>query len=334
MASFNSAVTTDQGITLVADLLAGQQIVFTKLVTGSGVYTGEDVERTKLQKVTELRDQRQEFEISSITKTTDTCVLLKTLISNKDLTTGYRMTEIGVYAKKQGDEGDGILYSVAVAKEADYFPCYNGFAAVEIVEEYYITVSDTTEVLLQAGSGASVLIEDFHKLKIEIAEIENRIDNLDEQTVKKSDILKTIEEVQANTDDENVVSAIVVDGMIDTLNAMTDNGTIKGIEVRGDGVYITYVPSDGADTVSKKLGRPTITTTGGRILGTDGTIDVGKGHYAAYIVGLTGKYGNSVGVGDYGNYEFSATYNSTTGLITWHSDVHNFGGYAYIVVID
>ncbi len=168
MAAFNAAVTTDQGLALVADMIAGEQLVFTKLVTGSGIYSVEEQERTTLQKVTALRNLRQEFGFSNVSKVTDTCVLLKTLISNVNLTEGYRMTEIGVYAKKYGDEGDGILYSISVAKEADYLPHYNGFVAVEIIEEYYITVSDTAEVSIKTGSGASVLVEDFEKFKIEI----------------------------------------------------------------------------------------------------------------------------------------------------------------------
>ena len=38
------------------------------------------------------------------------------------------------------------------------------------------------------------------------------------------------------------------------LNAINDNGAIKGMEAREDGVYITYSPTGGADTVTKKLG--------------------------------------------------------------------------------
>lgn len=46
------------------------------------------------------------------------------------------------------------------------------------------------------------------------------------------------------------------------LNAINDNGAIKGIDAREDGVYITY--STGADTVTKKLGRSgTIAGVGG-----------------------------------------------------------------------
>ena len=46
------------------------------------------------------------------------------------------------------------------------------------------------------------------------------------------------------------------------LNAMNDNGAITGMDAREDGVYITYVPADGADPVSKKLGSNGITYLG------------------------------------------------------------------------
>ena len=43
---------------------------------------------------------------------------------------------------------------------------------------------------------------------------------------------------------------------------MNDNGAITGMDAREDGVYITYVPADGADPVSKKLGSNGITYLG------------------------------------------------------------------------
>lgn len=175
MADFYGAVTTDAGISLVADLLTGEQLVFTKLVTGDGIYTDEEVDRARLQKAEELRQPKQEIEFSSMEKITDFCVLLKALISNEGLTEGYRINEIGVYAKKPGDEGDGILYSISVAREADFLPHYNGVAAVEIVEEYYITVSDAAEVTIQGRKGAAVLLEDFEEFKKEIKEQIDRI---------------------------------------------------------------------------------------------------------------------------------------------------------------
>lgn len=38
--------------------------------------------------------------------------------------------------------------------------------------------------------------------------------------------------------------------------SLTDSGAITGMDAREDGVYITYIPSNGADTVTKKLGSP------------------------------------------------------------------------------
>ena len=204
MAEFYAAVTTDAGMTLSADLLIGEQMVFTKLVTGSGIYDEHEMTRTSLQKVTQIKEPRQEYEFSNIEKVTDNCILLKTLISNVNLTEGYRMTEIGVYAKKQGEEGDGILYSVSVAKEPDYLPRYNGLAAIEIIEEYYITVSDAAEVSLQVGSSAAVLREDLEKLRLELLdevnkkldEIQKQIGNLgDLETTSKECIVDAINEI-------------------------------------------------------------------------------------------------------------------------------------------
>lgn len=45
-----------------------------------------------------------------------------------------------------------------------------------------------------------------------------------------------------------------IDALNRDLHALNDSGAIKGLDAREDGVYITYVPTSGADTVTKKLG--------------------------------------------------------------------------------
>lgn len=40
------------------------------------------------------------------------------------------------------------------------------------------------------------------------------------------------------------------------LTALNDAGAIQGLDAREDGVYITYTPVVGADSVTKKLGNP------------------------------------------------------------------------------
>ena len=36
--------------------------------------------------------------------------------------------------------------------------------------------------------------------------------------------------------------------------SLTDSGAITGMDAREDGLYITYIPSTGADAETKKLG--------------------------------------------------------------------------------
>lgn len=71
--------------------------------------------------------------------------------------------------------------------------------------------------------------------------------------LERDEILATDEEIEANTDPNKIASAVAVKRLNSEIEALNDEGAIKGLEVReGDGVYITY--QDGADTVSKKLG--------------------------------------------------------------------------------
>lgn len=72
------------------------------------------------------------------------------------------------------------------------------------------------------------------------------------------DILSTKEELMANNDAGKTPDALLVKQLNSDLNAMNDNGAITGMDAREDGVYITYVPADGADAVTRKLGSPDI----------------------------------------------------------------------------
>lgn len=58
MADFYEAVTTDAGLALSADLLTGEQMVFTKLVTGSGEYAEGELTRSRLQKAWQIKEPR------------------------------------------------------------------------------------------------------------------------------------------------------------------------------------------------------------------------------------------------------------------------------------
>ena len=64
-----------------------------------------------------------------------------------------------------------------------------------------------------------------------------------------------------STSSNVAASAKALSQLNNNLMFITDNGAIKSLDVREDGVYITYVPTSGADSVTKKLGNSGITIT-------------------------------------------------------------------------
>lgn len=126
------------------------------------------------------------------------------------------------------------------------------------------------------------------------------------------------------------------------LNAINDNGAIKGMDAREDGVYITYVPSSGADSVTKKLGNEP------QLLGTltgNGTFDCKKiANYKQltkdnfFIIPKTVRARFNAPSGtDSSNMGWNSTkelksieYNADTGILSFYlttSDSYSYGSY-------
>ena len=166
MAIWRGAVLTRAGNELLVTAAAGKQIIFTRMVTGCGIYTEEEKDRAALANATALKQQVQEFPFSSCEKQSEQSMLLKALITNKELTESYTMTEIGVYGKEVGAETD-VLCSITVTnsfEESDFFPPYNGLRPDQIVMEYCITISPDAEVTVNM-KGAAALAEDLEEFK-------------------------------------------------------------------------------------------------------------------------------------------------------------------------
>ena len=95
MAEFKTAMLTNEGKKLLADTLAGKaKLKFYCIGIGGGSYDGTE----DLNAMTELKFQKQKVFLNSISKENNNCVKIKALISNENLTEGYYMTEMGLYA--------------------------------------------------------------------------------------------------------------------------------------------------------------------------------------------------------------------------------------------
>lgn len=165
MARFNDAYLTDAGADLIAQSITdGVKIDFVRMEIGDGEYTEEEKSKDVLRKRTSLKNKRQESSFNSVEKAKDSAVKLKAAIDNRNVTNGYRMTEIGIFAKASGDTAsDGVLYSIAVATEADYMPPES--TPITYIQEFYTKVGNAENVEITVSTGVYALAEDLAELE-------------------------------------------------------------------------------------------------------------------------------------------------------------------------
>jgi len=131
---------------------------------GDGEYTEEEKSKDVLRKRTSLKNKRQESSFNSVEKAKDSAVKLKAAIDNRNVTNGYRMTEIGIFAKASGDTAsDGVLYSIAVAVEADYMPPES--TPITYIQEFYTKVGNAENVEITVSTGVYALAEDLAEVE-------------------------------------------------------------------------------------------------------------------------------------------------------------------------
>lgn len=163
MPKFRAAVMTDAGASLMAAAFAeGFQMEFVKMLIGSGKYEENEKTVEALKKRTDLKSKRQEVGFSSTASAKENVIQLKALVTNENLDEGYHMTEIAVIAKKAGEGEPEILYSIAIADEADYLPPKE--SPIEIIQEFYTKVSNTEKVSINLNMSTVALAEDVEKI--------------------------------------------------------------------------------------------------------------------------------------------------------------------------
>lgn len=171
---FQNAVITNAGASLLTRAQAGElSIEFTRIVIGDGIYTETEKEVSALQTQSALKSEQNSYPLSNIEVHNEHSIKVTTLITNQDPTTqetlvssGYFINEMGLFAKvKGGDNDTEVLYSIAVTagETGDFMPPYNGQYPAQIIQEYYVTVNNSAEVIIQSNNGAVALADDLQK---------------------------------------------------------------------------------------------------------------------------------------------------------------------------
>lgn len=130
MAKFNGFILTEKGRELLAKGLAGETITFTKMAIGDGTSLTSERERTALV------NQITTLPILNINvKRNGTCEI-NALLTNKSVTTGFYIKELGIFA--HGNDNVEILYAYNISTSPDFVPPFSVNNVVEI--EYVDTI--------------------------------------------------------------------------------------------------------------------------------------------------------------------------------------------------
>lgn len=170
MAEFSKLVVTRKGQALIAKILAGTatDIDFVSVAASDASYSVDELEGLE-----SLSAIMQESEISRKTRTNEVAVKVETAFSNTDLTVGYHMRTLGLFANDP-DEGK-ILYAATVETSGNcYMPPYNGITVSGAYIQLITTVGNADNVSLEVNPGAIATIGDIQRLQKQIDELAKR----------------------------------------------------------------------------------------------------------------------------------------------------------------
>ena len=175
MAEFSKLVITNKGQALLAKMIAVEgSVEFTKVSASSTAYTD-----AQLEGLTSLSDVKQTSLISKVTRTNEVAIKVEAAFTNTELTVGYYMKALGLYAVDP-DDGE-ILYAVTRETSGNcYMPAYNGITVSGAYVQLVTTVGNAENVSLEVDQAAVATIGDIQDLQKQIADLEAFIGYSDE----------------------------------------------------------------------------------------------------------------------------------------------------------
>lgn len=164
MGSYNSAVTTTAGQSLIARAIAGNlPCTLTSAKTTAYVVPGS----TSLASLTSLPDIKQSEAITSASVVSNTQVSASVRFNNTDITLNYMINTIGVYAKVQGDSSETLL-AVITAIDPDVMPSYSAASPVAYVYDITLSISNASSVNIVVAPTGSPNYSEFNLVKDEV----------------------------------------------------------------------------------------------------------------------------------------------------------------------
>ena len=232
MAEFTKLIITNKGKELLSEVTTStSKIEFTRVSTSDRAYREEEI-----ASLTDLAGIKQTNHISSVVVQTGGKIKIEAAFENRELTEGYFIKAIGVYAKTGSNTE--VLYAVAIEKTGRYsIPAYNNATVSAVYLKLFLAVENFEKITLEVSPGAFITVSEIGRIKDELkAENTETRTKLEQQAEQlKQSLAKAIKDISdsngASTTTFNVDGSITTETSLEVITT-TFNKADKSITER------------------------------------------------------------------------------------------------------
>ncbi len=197
MSQYNKTVLTHAGLELAKKANAGQaKFGITRAVTSADDWSHKTVQ--DLEEVTTIPNIMQQGTIMDTdeVESNNSVIGVSLCFTNKNLSTGYQIRIIGLYAKEEGQEND-FLYAVTTAVTPEYMPDFNDKVLYRFNMQMYLVIGKAQAVNVVINDGSSVTHGQLDKYKSEVTANLKKIEN-----THKEDMSHVVKSANINGGDD------------------------------------------------------------------------------------------------------------------------------------
>ena len=236
MAEFKRVVITRKGQALMAKLMSGSGTTHFTAIKVSDSSFNED----QLEGLTSIGNVKQTVSISKVDRTNNVAAEVEGAISNTNLTVGYYMRTLGLYAQDP-DEGE-ILYAVTIASQAGYMPPFNGKTTSGAFFRITTTIGNADNLNVQVNPSAVATIGEINDLQKQIDAMK-KVDELKIKTIELENNSRTIHLVSHNgtaISDHTFNSLVGLKQIMIVDSTLTNPNGFANAKATGDAINTAY----------------------------------------------------------------------------------------------
>lgn len=197
MSQYNKTVLTNAGLELAKRANAGQaKFGITRTVTSADDWSHKTIQ--DLEAVTTIPNIMQQGTIMDTeeVESNNSVIGVSLCFTNKNLSTGYQIRIIGLYAKEEGQEND-FLYAVTTAVTPEYMPDFSDEVLYRFNMQMYLVIGKAQAVNVVINDGSSVTHGQLDKYKSEVTANLKKIEN-----THKEDMSHVVKSANINGGDD------------------------------------------------------------------------------------------------------------------------------------